>query len=457
MPAKCLNPVMLERIGYDRHKALPSGRMEIRDEVVRGLELRITPDGRKSFSVRYKVVGEGGVNPNNGRRLYRRRTASPWNLDLTAAREEARRIVEAATLGKDPRAERRAEAVARHGNSFLAVRQRFIELEIKPSVKNWKTVESTLRLHVEPKWAVRPVMDIRRADVHQLLDELKAAGKIAVAREVRTHLSRFFNYCVNRDIIAASPVAGLERKDLRKAVDDEAGRALSDAELRAVWKATFTMAYPPRAHVPNADPHRTAFARVGMGVAFRNRCNQPMLEIPKARYKGKRDHVVPMVDDVWHEFAKLPEWTGGNDYFPFLSTTKGERPVSGFTKAKERLDKAAGVKVPFRVHDFRVTCETRLASLGFDQDTRDAVLGQCQGRLAENVQQAPIPRRETRRAQGVCRACAGGGEVMTQPKGPVRYADTEMIEDEIRARMNVDDDTLKNIAMKANLEKHQTS
>ena len=33
------------------------------------------------------------------------------------------------------------------------------------------------------------------------------------------------------------------------------------------------------------------------------------------------------------------------------------------------------VFVPYRVHDFRVTCETRLATLGYNQDVRDAVLG----------------------------------------------------------------------------------
>jgi hypothetical protein len=35
----------------------------------------------------------------------------------------------------------------------------------------------------------------------------------------------------------------------------------------------------------------------------------------------------------------------------------------------------ASTLVPYRVHDFRVTCETRLATLGFNQDVRDAVLG----------------------------------------------------------------------------------
>jgi integrase len=35
----------------------------------------------------------------------------------------------------------------------------------------------------------------------------------------------------------------------------------------------------------------------------------------------------------------------------------------------------------FRVHDFRVTCETRLANLGFNQEVRDAVLGHAKAGL----------------------------------------------------------------------------
>ncbi len=35
----------------------------------------------------------------------------------------------------------------------------------------------------------------------------------------------------------------------------------------------------------------------------------------------------------------------------------------------------------FRVHDFRVTCETRLAHLGFNQEVRDAVLGHAKAGL----------------------------------------------------------------------------
>jgi hypothetical protein len=59
--------------------------------------------------------------------------------------------------------------------------------------------------------------------------------------------------------------------------------------------------------------------------------------------------------------------------------------VSGFSKAKAKIDDdasailkleaAEGLLPNYRIHDFRVTCETRLATLGFNQEIRDAVLG----------------------------------------------------------------------------------
>jgi hypothetical protein len=82
-------------------------------------------------------------------------------------------------------------------------------------------------------------------------------------------------------------------------------------------------------------------------------------------------------------FERLPVWPG-NDYFLF-STRDGRVPISGFSKGKSRLDDevrrimavcdAGSTLMPYRIHDFRVTCETRLATLGFNQDVRDAVLG----------------------------------------------------------------------------------
>lgn len=374
----------IERLNYDPAVAPLSGRMEIEDEVCPGLLLRVTPRGVKSFSVIYKVPGEGGTNAN-GRLIvgsqHRITLGSTPPLELKAAREQARKIIQTATEGRDPRDDRRERNLIRHSNKFTAAQKRFIELEIKPNVKAWKTVESVLRLHVEPQWGDRPIQDIRRSDVHELLDGLVERGKMPIAREVRKHLSRFFNWAVDREIIKDSPIHGLKRGDLEK--NEEAGRALTDVELRYIWHSASALGYPfgPLYQLLLLTGQR----RNEWAAASRSEINteKRWLEVPKARYKGGRDHIVPMSDEVWSIFDSLPAWTG-NDYLIF-STRSGSVPVSGFSKAKLRLDEAALAAMRaddsaaklgyYRVHDFRVTCETRLANLGFSQEVRDAVLG----------------------------------------------------------------------------------
>jgi integrase len=372
------------RLNYDPAAAPPSGRMEIEDEVCPGLLLRVTPRGVKSFSVIYKVPGEGGTNAN-GRLIvgsqHRITLGSTPPLELKAAREQARKIIQAATEGRDPRDDRRERNLIRHSNKFTAAQKRFIELEIKPNVKAWKTAEGVLRLHVEPQWGDRPIQDIRRSDVHELLDGLVERGKMPIAREVRKHLSRFFNWAVDREIVKDSPIHGLKRGDLEK--NEEAGRALTDVELRYIWHSASGLGYP--FGLLYQLLLLTGQRRNEWAAACRSEINteKRWLEVPKARYKGGRDHIIPIVDEVWSIIDTLPIWAD-NDYFIF-STRDGIVPVSGFSKAKLRLDEATlkAMKADdleakllyYRVHDFRVTCETRLAHLGFNQEIRDAVLG----------------------------------------------------------------------------------
>ena len=51
----------VERLRYDKAAAPASGRIEIEDEACPGLLLRVTPRNVKSFSVIYRVLGEGGT------------------------------------------------------------------------------------------------------------------------------------------------------------------------------------------------------------------------------------------------------------------------------------------------------------------------------------------------------------------------------------------------------------
>jgi integrase len=380
----------IERLRYDRAAAPPSGRIEIEDEACPGLLLRITPRNVKSFSVIYRVMGEGGTSPQ-GRLLtgkqHRITLGATPPLELTKARWQAREIIQAATEGRDLRIERREKNLIRSTNTFEAIFQRFLEIEIIPNVGAWRNVDRVLRRHALPRWAKTPVQDLRRSHIHELIDELVQSGRHGNAREVRKHLSRFFNWAIDSEIIADNPIHGFKRGDLQ--ANEEAGRALEDHEIKRLWQASFALGYPfgPLYRLLLiTGQRRNEWASSRLSEI---NTDKRWLEIPKARYKGDRDHIVPMGDQAWATFSELPVWPRP-DYFLF-STRNGDLPISGFSKGKARLDQeisrlvtieqTSKALIPFRVHDLRVTCETRLARLGFSQDVRDAVIGHAKAGL----------------------------------------------------------------------------
>jgi len=96
--------------------------------------------------------------------------------------------------------------------------------------------------------------------------------------------------------------------------------------------------------------------------------------IPHERMKNKpgadpRPHLVPITPEIASLLRELPRHVGGN----FLFSETGAKPISGFGRAKAKLDalmradlKANGHKPPERwtIHDVRRTCRTRFSALG---------------------------------------------------------------------------------------------
>jgi len=368
----------LTAVAIERLRPPVKGRHVAGDITVPGLYLRVTEGGVKSWSVFYRVVGEGGVNIRGHllKGKQRRITLGSWPaVDLPSARERARKILSIASEGKDPAELRREEAMLNVTDNVKSVIQRFIALHAKPNTRNWRGTERIFEMWVIPKWEKVPIRSIRRSDVHELLDELVKQKRISMANEVRKHLSRLFNWAADREIISANPLAGMARRDLRPT--REAGRALGEQELRVIWQAADQMKYPFGAMFKVLILTGQRLREIAH--ASRPEINelQKLLEIPRGRYKGKRDHVIPLVTEVVQIFEDLPRWNKGDFIF---TTTAGEHPVSGFSKAKSRLDKLAqtilqentpaGEEVKqiarYRVHDFRVTCESGMAALGIE-------------------------------------------------------------------------------------------
>ena len=117
--------------------------------------------------------------------------------------------------GIDPRVQRLEKNLIRHSSTFDKVSERFVTQELKPSIKKWADVQSLLKRYVEPEWAACR-QDLRRSHVHELFDQFVEDDRVAIAIEVRKHLSRFFNWAVDRELVAGgNPLVGMKRGDLK--------------------------------------------------------------------------------------------------------------------------------------------------------------------------------------------------------------------------------------------------
>jgi len=358
-------------------QAPASGRLELKDGKVDGLMLRVTTNGVKSFALVYKVPGEGGTTktgkPRKGK-SHRMTLGTYPMLSLQEARKKADLLLEQIDMGIDPRPKQLTEVREQTANTVAAVTRRFVIQECQ-GMASAARVERTLELHVLPTLGHRPIDDITRKDIHALIDALMDEGRPGgplpgAAREVLKHVHRLFDFAYDRDLVAANPAHKFKRKDIKS--NGDAGRPLDDDELRAIWKAACTLGYP---HGPwikllmLTGARRNEWAEASRSeIDFADRTHN----IPAARYKTDHAHQVPLAAPAWEIVDALPIWNEGDFLF---STNGGTVAINSAGAAKKKLDKLAPTERPWRLHDFRVTCKTRMADLGVKPEHSEAVLG----------------------------------------------------------------------------------
>lgn len=340
-------------------------RLEVFDTLTPGLALRITESGKKSWSVMYRVAGRGEGGNRGG---LRRMTLGAYPLiDLKAAREKARAALDLADRGDDPADMRKDELRQKGERVFEVICTRFIELHAKAHTVKWRDTERLLHTYVVPEWKSKPIDALDRATAHELLDEIAMEHGTGAAREVRKHITKFFNWAVDRGLLAASPVAGMRRPELGYVPRE---RVLSMDELKAIWAAADKMGYPfgPMVKLLILTAQRRAeIANLERGWLL---ADQQAFEVPASHYKTDRPQVVPLSPPALAIVEALPKWTGTF----LLSTTAGKRPISGFSKAKARIDKLSKVE-GWTLHDLRRSAATHMARLGIPQEHIERVLG----------------------------------------------------------------------------------
>jgi len=170
------------------------------------------------------------------------------------------------------------------------------------------------------------------------------------------------NWCLSRDLIEANPAAALRRPHKTRI----RSQVLGDEELRGIWQAAVELGYP-------FGPVAQLLMLTGQRRGEVCRMRWPDVDLKECLWvmgdtKGGRPHAVPLVERACAVLGGLPQLG------PYVFSTRRDRPVSGLSKAKQRLDEAAGVE-GWIFHDLRRTVRTALARLGFEKHICDRVLG----------------------------------------------------------------------------------
>lgn len=354
MPTIKLTQAAAERLAPPK-----AGRAEYFDSQLPGFGLRISEGGTKTWQVFYRVGG-------------RQRRYSLGTMAVLPKVEDARALARSALTeaarGVDP-ADAKAAAPPRQPDTVAMVAAQFIERYAKPKNRSWATTERTLARHVVSRWGTRDVTSITRRDVLDLLDDLVDQGFPVGANRVLAATRKMFAWAVEREIVTGSPAAGVNAPGK----ETERDRVLTDDELTRIWHAASSMGGVPgtffRTLILTGQRRDEVATMRWADLDLEKR----LWTLPRANTKGDRSHEVPLSPLAIEVLTTLPRL---GEYV--FSTTRGDRPISGYSKMKARLAQLAGFN-DWRIHDLRRSAATGMAQLGIPVSTISRILNHKEG------------------------------------------------------------------------------
>lgn len=352
--------------------SLTPGRKDqlIFDTECPGLGVRITAKGTRTFLVQW-------TDPATKQKV-RERLGVWGSLTIEQARTAARAKHGDVARGINPAAERqrrKAETDAR--KSELA-------LSLNSLIAEWASrhlAQRRPRYAAEAERALRfafgqhlkaPAARLSRANVISVLDAIAHAGKTTTAGRTMAYGRACYSWAEKREKVAANPFRGLPVSAGRT----ERDRVLDDSELASIWAAASIMPYP------FGPFYQIALLTLQRREEVAGMCwseislDRAMWTIPAERMKNRRPHDVHLSAAAREVLAAIPRIADQTHVF----TTRADKPISGYSKAKRALDDAvargekAATLAAWRLHDFRRTGVSKLAAMGFDSIIVDKLL-----------------------------------------------------------------------------------
>ena len=339
-------------------------RTDFWDDVVRGLILRVSPNGTKAWTVVYVREIDGSK---------RRFTLGRFPaISLEKARTRALKAATAVSEGDDPSEQKRARKTAL---TVEDIGRLYLEKHAKRHKRTWREDERVLSADVYPRIGKIKAVAVKRRDLLDILEAKTDAGKLTSANRLLAVIRKLFNWAVEQDYLQVSPVAGI--KPPGKAVRRD--RVLTNYEIATIWQT-----------LPNAalaDQTRDIFRLLFLtGQRSGEVCGMRRDEIdmmnaiwtiPGSRTKNGLTHVVPLARPAIEIVQKWHDGAGEGDDAPLFTRT-GEPIASNAIAHAARL-RLQVAKSHWTPHDIRRTVATGMAGIGIAPHFIEACLNHISG------------------------------------------------------------------------------
>ena len=375
--------VRLTAAAVERFSPPKTGQAEYFDELLPSFGLRVSCSGTKAWIVMTRINGK----------LIRLTIGRYPAINLAGARKRAQESLGLVAQGIDPRhleEEKRLQRQIAVENTFGRLAQAFMTRHVEPNLRTTTAREYRRILFGKDTapWHGRPVSSIKKRDVLNLMDSIDARGAKSAARLALAYLRKFFNWCVDREIIETSPIDRIRLGGSLRSRE----RVLSEGELRLIWAAFdretgfFGSLFQL---LMLTGQRRNEVAGMRWDETSDLDVDSVVWEIPSTRTKNHLAHFVPLPPQAVSILRAIPR-TG-----PYVFSSTGETPASGFSKAKARIDGRIAEMLdserrnpipPWTLHDMRRTMVTMMNErLGIAPHIVEAVVNHVTGSAKAGV------------------------------------------------------------------------
>lgn len=320
-----------------------SGRIVLTDG--NGLQLRITPNGKRSWSLQYRHHS-----------YMRKYTIGTYpEISLKHARTRATTLRASIQEGNDPQTEKRMK----RSLSSTTVSQCFSEYlsdYLKVHLKTWSQCERVMLKDVLPYIGNIDLKNLGKADIRSVIKRITDRGSMVLANRVLHYISKMLKWAVGVGYIDSNSASDIPKPFRERSRE----RVLSLDELLAILSACDSLAASQASFVKFL-----LFSGQRLNEIAKLTSDEIMLDhiaIPRDRNKSGEVMITPLLPHLKQIIDNCPR---GNGKFIF-STTSGEKPLSGFSQIKTLLQKKSGTS-DWTFHDFRRSMTTALADSGVDQ------------------------------------------------------------------------------------------